>query len=274
MVGVSVAAALPWSFDPRVLAGAHVTTKAAPMAGREYRLSKHALEVGLVTVSLFGVMGVVSVTAAILNPDGSFRHPVAAAVTFGILWSCFVLLGVWLILIFARHRLFVDPTTVRVTGCFVSRQISLAKVTHAAWKSTIKHGTLVLKEPSSVVKIGFGNYTFQERLELIRFFRDALAGRDEGWERFESRCMPPQVDYMEVRSQIHGLLRFAAIAWAAAIPFMFAILIWAKLAGGLPNGNWFVVAILPLAIPGVFLGMMWLAARGDLARATSRRDPR
>ncbi len=150
------------------------------MAGREYRLSKHSLEVGLVAVAIFGVMGIVSVTAAILNPDGSFRHPVAAAVAFGILWSCFVLLGVWLILIYARHRLFVDPTTVRVTGCFVSRQVSLAKVTHAAWKSFNKHGTLVLKEPSRVVKIGFGNYTFQERLELIRFFRGGIGWRRRG----------------------------------------------------------------------------------------------
>jgi hypothetical protein len=249
-----------------------VTVEAFPMTGREYRLSRHALEVGVVAVALFGLMGVLSVTAALLNSDGSFRHPVAAAVTFGVLWSCFVLLGFWLILIYSRHRLFVDPTTVRVTGCFVTRKVCLANVTHVAWKS-FKHGTLVLKEPSSIVKIGFGNYTFQERLELIHFFREALAGREqEGWERFESRCMPPQVDYKELRSQMHGHLRFAAIAFAAAIPLMYAILIWLKFADGLPNGNWFVVAILPLAIAGAILGMMWLAARGDLERARSRHD--
>jgi hypothetical protein len=251
-----------------------VTVEAFPMTGREYRLSKHALEVGVVAVALFGLMGGVSVAAALLNSDGSFRHPLAAAVTFGVGWSCFVLLGVWLILIYSRHRLFVDPKTVRVTGCFASRQVHLANLTHVAWKSFIGHGTLALKDTSNIVKIGFGNYTFQERLELIRFFRKALAGREQdGWERFESRCMPPQVDYKELRSQMHGHLRFAAIAFAAATPLMYAILIWLKLNDGLPNGNWFVVAILPFAISGAILGMMWLAARGDLARARSRDDP-
>jgi hypothetical protein len=248
-----------------------VLVEAFSISGREYRLSRHALEIGLVAVVLFGVMGVASVTAALLNSDGSFRFPVAAAIIFGGFWSCMVLLGVWLILSYSRHRLFVDSTTVRVTGCFTTRQVRLANLTNATWKSFIKHGTLVLKEHSSIVKIGFGNYTYEERLELIHFFREALAGREQdGWEQFESRCMPPQVDYKELRSQMQGHLRFAAIAFAAAIPLMYAILIWLKLADGLPNGNWVVVAILPLAISGAILGMMWLAARGDLARAKNR----
>jgi len=244
-----------------------------PMTGREYRLSKHTLELGVVAVSLCGLMGVLSVAAALMNADGSFRHPLAAAVTFGVLWSCFLLLGVCLILMYARHRLFVDPTTVRLTGCCVTRQVRLTNLTHVAWKSFVKDGTLILREHSSIVKVGFGNYTFEERRELIHFFREALAGHNqEGWERFESRCIPPKVDYKEVRSQIHGHLRFAAIAWAAAIPCMYAILIWEKLAGGMPNRNWVVVAILPLATAGAMLGIMWQAARGDLARARSRHD--
>jgi hypothetical protein len=219
-------------------------------------------------------MGIVSVAAALLNSDGSFRQPVAGVVVFGAGWSCFVLLGVWLILAYSRHRLFVDPTMVRATGCFTTSQVYLANVTHVAWKSFIKHGSLVLTESNSTVKIGFGNYTFQERLELIHFFREALAGREqEGWEKFESRCMPPQVDYKELRSQVHGQLRFAVIAFAAVIPLMYAILIWLKLADGLPNGNWFIVAIFPLAIAGAIVGMMWLAARGDLARAMDRDQP-
>jgi hypothetical protein len=256
---------------PQDATGYAVTVQAFPKTGREYRLSTHVLEVGVVAVVLFGLMGIVSVTAALLNSDGSFRHPVAAAVIFGAGWSCLVLLGVWLILAYSRHRLFVDPTMVRTTGCFATRQVYFANVTHVAWKSVIKHGSVVLTEPSSTAKIGFGNYTFQERLELIHCFREALAGRDhEGWEKFESRCMPPEVDYKDLRSQVYGHLRFAAIAFAAAIPLMYAILIWLKLADGLPNGNWFIVAILPVAIGGAFLGMMWLAARGDLARARDR----
>lgn len=250
-----------------------MTPEEFPTDGREYRLSRHALEVGVVASSLFGFMGILSVIAALSNFDGSFGRPVTAAVTLGLGWSCLALLGGWLILAYARHRLFVDSAIVRVTDCFTTRQIRLANVSRAVWKSFVKNGTLILYENTTIVKIGFGNYTFQERLELIRFFRTALADHSQdGWESFESRCMPAQVDYEEVRSRIHGLLRFAAIAWAVAILPMYAILIWLKLADGLPNGNWFVVAILPLAIAGAILGMMWLAARGDLARARGRQD--
>lgn len=240
-----------------------------PISGRQYRHSRHSLEIGVATVVLFCLMGVGSVTAALLNSDGSFRYPTAAAVIFGSFWSCMVLVGVWLILIHSRHRLFVDSTTVHVTGCFTTQQVRLANLTKATWKSF--GGSLVIKEHCNIVKIGFGNYTYEEQRELIHFFREALAGREQdGWEQFESRCMPPQVDYKELRAQMQGHLRFAAIAFAAAVPFMNAILIWLKLNEGLPKGNWIVVAILPLAISGAVLCTMWIAARGDLARAKSR----
>jgi hypothetical protein len=108
---------------------------------------------------------------------------------------------------------------------------------------------------------------------LIQLFRTALAEDvQEGWERFQSRCMPPQVDYKELRSEMHGHLRFAVIAWAMALPAMYAILIWAKLAGGFPHFSWFVVMVLPLGIVGLMIALMWLAARGDLGRARGRQD--
>lgn len=253
---------------PRVCS---VLVEAFPISGRQYRLSRHSLEIGLAAVVMFALMGVGSVTAALLNSDGSFRYPAAVAVIFGGFWSCLVLLGVWLILIQSRHGLFVDSTTVRVTGCFTTQQVRLANLTKTTWKSFNKGGSLVLKEHCNIVKIGFGNYTYEERQELIQFFREALAGREQdGWEQFESRCMPPQVDYKELQAQMQGHLRFAAIAFAAAVPLMYAILIWLKLNDGLPKGNWIVVAIFPLAVSGAILCMIWIAARGDLARAKSR----
>jgi hypothetical protein len=64
----------------------------------------------------------------------------------------------------------------------------------------------------------------------------------------------------DVQGPYRGYRGSARLDPAHARPFQ-------TLADGLPNGNWFVVAILPLAIAGAFLGMMWRAARGDLARA-------
>jgi len=248
-----------------------VTAQGFPTTGREYRLSRHVLESGAVTVVVFGLIGIASVTAAILNFDDSFRHPLAAAVFFGAGWSCFVLLGVWQVLAYSHHRLYVDSKIVRTTGCFATSQVFFENVSHAAWKSFTNHGRLVLKEPSSELKIDFGNYSFQERLKLIHFFREALAGRDQqDCEKFESRCMPPEIDYKDLRSQLSGHLRFAAITFVAAIPLMYGILIWLKLNDGLPNGNWLIVASRPVALGGALLSLMWLAARGDLARARDR----
>jgi hypothetical protein len=244
-----------------------------PAEPTEYRLSRHALEIGVVGALLFGLAGIFSTVVALANADGSFRHPVAAAVVFGVGWSCLTLLGCWLILAYCRHRLSVGPEMVRVTGCFRTREVRPAAVTRAVWKSLFKGGSLVLYECDSRATIHFGNYTFQERAELIRLFRTALAEHiQEGWKRFQSSCVPPQVDYKELRSKIRGHLRFAVIAWAAAIPAMYVILIWQKLAGGLPNGSWVVVALLPLGIAGAVVGLMWLVARGNLAMARGRQD--
>lgn len=251
-----------------------MTSEAAPIAGREYRQSKILLEAGVLFILLFGLLGILCVTTALLNSDGSFRHPIAFAIVFGVICSCGILPGVWAVRFYAHHRLIVDPTSVSVTSCFATRQIYLTNVTHAVWKSLFTGGALVLKAHDNEMKIRLGDYTYQERRELIEFFREALTGRDQdGWERFESRCMPPNVDYNELRKQMRGHLRFAVIAWAIAIPFMYAILIWTKLVDGLPNGNWFFVAVFPLIASGLMTGGMWITARADLARARTRPDP-
>ena len=69
------------------------------MTGREYQLSRYALEVGVVAVVPLGLLGVVHVAAALVNADGAFRHTLATVVVFGFLRSCFILPGIWPILL-------------------------------------------------------------------------------------------------------------------------------------------------------------------------------
>src|SRR5262249_50954880 len=111
-----------------------------PKVGREYRLSRQTAEIGVMEIMSSIVLGVFLVTIALSNAPGAFLSPVAFAVAFGIFSCCFTLLGLWLVAIYLRHRLFVAPTTVRLTGCFATRQLSLAGVTHVTWKSSIKDG--------------------------------------------------------------------------------------------------------------------------------------
>ena len=85
---------------------------------------------------------------------------------FGVLWLCPTALGGWLIAAYFRYRLSVSADTIRVTGCFQTRQVRLAVVTRAVWKSLIRGGSLVLYERDSRVTIRFDNHRFQE-LSLI-----------------------------------------------------------------------------------------------------------
>ena len=238
---------------------------------RRYRHSRHMLEMGLVSVVVFSLMGSASVIVAILNVDGSFRRPLLAACIFGGFWGCLCLVGVWMILVYLRHELHIDSGNVRHRGGLFSGSVCVSRLTAATWKSFTREGSLTLHESSGSVKVAFGNYTYEERRELIRFFREALVACDQqGWEQFEKRCLPPQVEYRVLQKKIRGHLRFAATAFAVATPLMYGILIWQKLNGGLQNHSPGVIVALPLLIATMLLGCMWFAAREDLSRAKTR----
>lgn len=254
-----------------VLKGCCMLAESQQKTARLYRHSQHMLEMGLVSVVIFGLMGVGSVTAAILNVDGSFRNPILAACIFGGFWGCLCLVGLWMILIYYRHELHIDSGNVRHRGGLLIGSVCLSRLTCATWKSFT--GCLTLHDGSGSVKVAFGNYTHEEQRELIRFFREALVDCDQhGWEQFEKRCLPPQVEYRVLQKKIRGHLRFAATAFAVATPLMYGILIWQRLNGGLQNRSPGVIATLPLLIAGMILGIMWFAARADLSRARTRDD--
>lgn len=79
-------------------------------------------------------------------------------------------------------------------------------------------------------------------------------------------------DYKQLHSEIRGHLRFAAIAWGMALPLIYGIVIWSKTLDGSPDGNWLVVALAPIGIVAILLGMMWVCAYCDLARARKREE--
>ena len=240
-----------------------MAAESSPIIGKEYRIPKGYVMGGVLGIALFGFMGFVGARESLRNEDRSIPDPVGFAVAIGVAGSCFVLFYASLILAYFRHRLNVNPTTVRVTGFFSTRQARLANITHAVWKSPFdKSSSLILKENGIAVKITFTYFTDGERRELISFFREALAGcQQEGWERFASRNIPRQVDHNLALAQARRNLRFSAIAWSVAIPVMCAILAWEKLENIQPNPNWFQVGIFPLVMASVLHGAIWLEAR-------------
>src|SRR5207249_308707 len=141
----------------------------------EYRLSKHVLELGVVSALLFGLAGVGSSGVALWNVDGSFPHPIAAAVVCGSFWTLMTVLSGWPILAYARHRLLVGSQFVRIADCFSTRELPLGSITRAVWRPDSTGGSLVLHGAGRSVRVRFSNYTFQECAELIQFFHGALA---------------------------------------------------------------------------------------------------
>jgi hypothetical protein len=137
------------------------------------------------------LVGIGSTVAAARNVDGSFPYPVPFAIVFGCFWSGWSLLGGALVLAYFRTRLFVSSQVVRETGCFRAREVQLPEVYRAVWKSWSRRGELELHDPAGKVLIHFGNFRAVDQVELIQFFRERLdEDFQEGWDRFESYCVP------------------------------------------------------------------------------------
>ena len=150
-----------------VLKGCCMLAESQQKTARLYRHSQHMLEMGLVSVVIFGLMGVGSVTAAILNVDGSFRNPILAACIFGGFWGCLCLVGLWMILIYYRHELHIDSGNVSHRGGLMTGSVCLSRLTCATWKSFT--GCLTLHD-------GSGRHDTREH--VVCCSRGLIAGKD------------------------------------------------------------------------------------------------
>jgi len=153
--------------------------------GKEYRLSKGILAIGLLTTPFFAAMGVFGVLVSVL--DDSSPHPVAAALLFGCFWGSWTVLGLWVILAYLRERVIVGSGCFQIVDCFQTRTADVAAISRAIWKSRPNGGMLLMFTRVGKMKIYFGNYEPTDRAELIRYFRRTVpADRQENWTAFES----------------------------------------------------------------------------------------
>jgi hypothetical protein len=180
--------------------------KQLPAEARRFGPRRFYLVVGVLCGVFFSVMGVASTLSAYWNIDGSFPQPKLAALIFGIGWSCFTLLAVWIILVYFRERLYLANKTIIQNSVIRSRTIHSEDVVHvnwrrwpaggSIWRRWPAGGSIVVQTPSAKIKIGLGNLTKEEREEIIRFFRETFASElQDNWLRFEDRARrlsPPQ----------------------------------------------------------------------------------
>jgi hypothetical protein len=130
-----------------------------------------------------------SIWVALANADGSFAHPVTAAIVFGCFWGSWSLLSLFAVVAYFRMSAFAAEGVVRVNGVLRRRTVVLAEVTRARWRGWPLGGSLVLYCRAGRVALGFGNYGGGQ--ELARLFRDTLpADVQQGYERFEAMLAP------------------------------------------------------------------------------------
>jgi hypothetical protein len=135
--------------------------------------------------AFFLVVGFVSTFAAFFNIDGSFPRPKLMALVFAMSWSLFVLLGVWLLLLYYRYRLFVNDTVLRQVGVMRKQHADLSLVNELKWRRFPSGGSVRLSGSFGILKIGLGNFGSADRDRLIAFLRQAIGdANQQGWDEF------------------------------------------------------------------------------------------
>jgi hypothetical protein len=150
-----------------------------------YRLGPQYLILGIVCLTFFLAIGIGSVYVAYWNIDGSFGRPKLAALGFGVFWSFWVLLALWLIVAFFRERLFVTPNAITQQGCIRKRTINSTDVIQIVWKRFPQGGSVIVRSHFTRIKIYLSNFTRDEQNQLIAYLREMYSPAiHENWTRF------------------------------------------------------------------------------------------
>lgn len=173
-----------------------VEIRQLPADAKCFRLRRYFLVAGIFCAVFFSVVGVIFTVAAYWNIDGSFPRPKLAAMLFGIFFSGFTLLAVWVILAYFRERLFLGSKTIIQRGIIRSKAIDFEQVIRVSWRCRPVGASIVARTHFDKVTIYLFNFKTGEREEIVRCFREVFAEEiQDNWPRFEDftrRCSSPQ----------------------------------------------------------------------------------
>jgi hypothetical protein len=227
----------------------------APADAVVYRPSKPMSQI----LAGVAVLEAVSATVAlvIFGVQGEFVAGLPLAAGFGF----FALATGGLALGYVRHRLLLTPEIVRSVGIFATREMRLGDVTRVEWK---RYGAVVLHEDRRRLKIDVGKYEARDQTDLVRRLRTALEGRhQEGWERYESRCLPCTFDWTPSEARFRsGGVEYRLPAAMIAIPITFAVF---PVAIGIVGICGFLFPDRSVKNPVAFLAYAWTISVGGLA---------
>lgn len=122
-----------------------------------------------------------AVGMAIEAPAG---RKMLAVIVFPLLWSPFIGLSLWLLIAHHKEQLRVCDDRLKQQGVLAAKEIDILAVTQLRWISGAG-GVVQLRTAIESLRIELGNFEFDERLWLIRYFRERTPdGIQDGWADF------------------------------------------------------------------------------------------
>jgi hypothetical protein len=189
-----------------------------------YRMRPYLRNVGVLCTIFFAIVGIVTTAVAYFNIDGSFARPELAAYFFGLFWSTFTLLGLWLLLAYSRYRLYIRGLSIRQVGVFTESTIDLRLVQELKWRRFPQGGSVTISAVSGVMKIDLGNLSTSERDQVITVLRASVdESRQIGWNRFEEQfSITPVKRQKSLRAQLLLTFIFGAHVIAFGVIWIYS----------------------------------------------------
>ena len=133
-------------------------------------------------------------SVALLNPDGSFDRPVLGAMIFGIFWTGWVLVSLFLLVAYFRERWTLSDDTVSTHGIFSIRSLPVTHVTSVRWFGYPAGGSIVLQGGGQKLTLWLNNSPKDEQGEIVEFVRNRFPPEIQiGWQ-----------DYIAVRDRVRN----------------------------------------------------------------------
>lgn len=149
---------------------------------RAFYIKNESLHAAVLWLLVFGGMFATTTLAFVRNVPTErivFALPLAGVwlVPFG--------LAVWSVLAWQRSMLLIEDGCITKRGVLRTKQVDPTNVVDVKWRIWPRSGSLVLRDSTTRMAIGFGNLDREQRLELIRYFRRRLpTSVQQDWEMF------------------------------------------------------------------------------------------
>ena len=169
-----------------------------------YQLDRSILITGIVCTALFLVCGLFSVGTALF---------------FGLFWSCWVLLCLFIIFAYYRLRLFIAKDAITYHGCIGKKNINVSDVTQILWRRFPSQcGRIIVRSRLTRITIHLDNYTDNDQEQLVAYFRDTFSPDiQKNWSRYDEFRQRHLAALKKIPAKIRGVgIIIALLLFASA----------------------------------------------------------